>query len=239
MLKNIVIIGSAGALGNALTTQVSLSNPDAVIHAFSRKESLAELKNISTHVIDYGSEISIESAALLASEDGPIDLLIIATGILHDGEFTPEKSLKELSAEKLQYFFTANTILPAIVAKHFTPHLNKTERSIFAVLSARAGSISDNGMGGWYSYRASKAALNMIIKNVSIEVGRRNKKAIIVGLHPGTVDSNLSKPFKKNVPEGQLFTPDYSALKLLDVLFDLMPKDSGSFFAWDGEEIDP
>ena len=239
MLKNIVIIGSAGALGNALTTQVSLSNPDAVIHAFSRKESLAELKNISTHVIDYGSEISIESAALLASEDGPIDLLIIATGILHDGEFTPEKSLKELSAEKLQYFFTANTILPAIVAKHFTPHLNKTEQSIFAVLSARAGSISDNGMGGWYSYRASKAALNMIIKNVSIEVGRRNKKAIIVGLHPGTVDSNLSKPFKKNVPEGQLFTPDYSALKLLDVLFDLMPKDSGNFFAWDGEEIDP
>ena len=239
MLKNIVIIGSAGALGNALTTQVSLSNPDAVIHAFSRKESLAKLKNISTHVIDYGSEISIESAALLASEDGPIDLLIIATGILHDGEFTPEKSLKELSAEKLQYFFTANTILPAIVAKHFTPHLNKTEQSIFAVLSARAGSISDNGMGGWYSYRASKAALNMIIKNVSIEVGRRNKKAIIVGLHPGTVDSNLSKPFKKNVPEGQLFTPDYSALKLLDVLFDLMPKDSGNFFAWDGEEIDP
>jgi len=239
MLKNIVIIGSAGALGNALTTQVSLSNPDAVIHAFSRKESLAKIKNISTHVIDYGSEISIESAALLASEDGPIDLLIIATGILHDGEFTPEKSLKELSAEKLQYFFTANTILPAIVAKHFTPHLNKTEQSIFAVLSARAGSISDNGMGGWYSYRASKAALNMIIKNVSIEVGRRNKKAIIVGLHPGTVDSNLSKPFKKNVPEGQLFTPDYSALKLLDVLFDLMPKDSGNFFAWDGEEIDP
>ena len=239
MLKNIVIIGSAGALGNALTTQLSLSNPDAVIHAFSRKESLAKIRNISTHVINYASEISIESAALLASEDGPIDLLIIATGILHDGEFTPEKSLKELSAEKLQYFFTANTILPAIVAKHFTPHLNKTEQSIFAVLSARAGSISDNGMGGWYSYRASKAALNMIIKNVSIEVGRRNKKAIIVGLHPGTVDSNLSKPFKKNVPEGQLFTPDYSALKLLDVLFDLMPKDSGNFFAWDGEEIDP
>ena len=167
MLKNIVIIGSAGALGNALTTQVSLSNPDAVVHAFSRKESLAKIKNISTHVIDYGSEISIESAALLASEDGPIDLLIIATGILHDGEFTPEKSLKELSAEKLQYFFTANTILPAIVAKHFTPHLNKTEQSIFAVLSARAGSISDNGMGGWYSYRASKAALNMIIKSIN------------------------------------------------------------------------
>ena len=239
MLKNIVIIGSAGALGNALTTQVSLSNPDAVVHAFSRKESLAKIKNISTHVIDYGSEISIESAALLASEDGPIDLLIIATGILHDGEFTPEKSLKELSAEKLQHFFTANTILPALIAKHFTPYLNKTEQSVFAVLSARAGSISDNGLGGWYSYRASKAALNMIIKNVSIEVGRRNKKAVIVGLHPGTVDSNLTKPFKKNVPEGQLFTPDYSALKLLDVLFDLTPEDSGNFFAWDGEEIDP
>ena len=239
MLKNIVIIGSAGALGNALTTQISLSNPDAVIHAFSRKESLAKTQNISTHVMDYASETSIESAAILASQDGPIDLVIIATGILHDGELTPEKSLKDLSAEKLQYFFTANTILPAIVAKHFTPYLNKTEPSILAVLSARAGSISDNGLGGWYSYRASKAALNMIIKNVSIEVGRRNKKAIIVGLHPGTVDSHLTEPFKKNVPEGQLFTPEYSAIKLLEVLFDLTPKNSGNFFAWDGEEIDP
>ena len=113
------------------------------------------------------------------------------------------------------------------------------EESIFAALSARVGSISDNQLGGWYSYRASKAALNMIIKNIAIEISRVNKKAIIVGLHPGTVDSNLSKPFQGNVPYGKLFTPEYSTQKLVEVLKSLTSKQSGKCFAWDGKEILP
>jgi NAD(P)-dependent dehydrogenase (short-subunit alcohol dehydrogenase family) len=117
--------------------------------------------------------------------------------------------------------------------------LNKKKRSIFTALSARVGSISDNQLGGWYSYRASKSALNMILKNAAIETNRSNKKAIIVGLHPGTVESNLSDPFKKNVPEGKLFTPDYSAQKLLAVLSSLTIEQSGKCFAWDGKEIFP
>ena len=166
-------------------------------------------------------------------------MVIVATGILHDGELMPEKSQKELSAEKFHRLFEINTIVPALVAKHFIPKLNREKRSVFAALSARVGSISDNQLGGWYAYRASKAALNMIIKNAAIEISRRNKKAIIVGLHPGTVDSNLSKPFQGNVPDGKLFTPKYSVQKLLVILTTLTSKQSGKCFAWDGKEILP
>ena len=126
-----------------------------------------------------------------------------------------------------------------MIAKYFLPKLNREKRSIFAALSARVGSISDNQLGGWYSYRASKAALNMVIKNIAIEISRFNKKAIIVGLHPGTVDSNLSKPFQVNVPYGKLFTPEFSTQKLVEVLRSLTSKQSGKCFAWDGQEILP
>ena len=117
--------------------------------------------------------------------------------------------------------------------------MNKRNRSVFAPLSARVGSISDNRIGGWYSYRPSKSALNMIIKNVAIETSRRNEQAIIVGLHPGAVDSDLSKPFQANIPDKKLFTPDFSAKKLIEVLETQTPESSGKCFAWDGKEIDP
>lgn len=129
--------------------------------------------------------------------------------------------------------------MPALIAKHLLPKLNKDHPAIFAALSARVGSISDNQLGGWYAYRASKAALNMIIKNAAIEVGRRNRKAIVVGLHPGTVDSDLSKPFQGNVADGKLFTPEDSAQKLLEVLRSLGPEQTGKCFAWDGKEVLP
>lgn len=124
-----------------------------------------------------------------------------------------------------------------MVAKHFLPKLAKDQRAVFAALSARVGSISDNQLGGWYSYRASKAALNMIIKNLSIEMKMRYKQAIIVGLHPGTVDSRLSKPFQANVPAGKLFTADYAVAKMLEVINTLTPENSGKYYAWDGKEI--
>ena len=132
-----------------------------------------------------------------------------------------------------------NTIGPTLVGKYFIPFLRKDARSVFAFLSARVGSISDNKLGGWYSYRASKTALNQIIKNFSIEVKRSNINAIFVGLQPGTVKSYLSKPFEKNVKADKLFTPDYSAEKLLDVISNLTNENSGKVYAWDGEEIGP
>ncbi len=228
--QNIVVFGASGAIGNAFTILLSEKYPNANLFAFTRN---------GAYQIDYSNEDSLAEAAELAAKQQPVDLVIVANGILHDGDIMPEKSLRDLSAEKFHRVFEANTITPALVAKYFLPKLNVNKPSIFAALSARVGSISDNLLGGWYAYRASKAALNMIIKNASIEIKRKNKKAIIVGLHPGTVDSDLSKPFQHNVPKGRLFTPKYSARKLLEVLENLTPEETGKCFAWDGKEVLP
>ena len=239
MVQNIVVIGSSGSIGRAFVNQLANKYHDATIHAFSRHPSQDEIDNVLFHEIDYTDESSIEASAAIASDNGLIDMVIVATGILHEGDLMPEKSLRELSADKFQRLFEVNTVAPALIAKYFLPKLHKETRSIFAALSARVGSISDNQMGGWYAYRSSKAALNMIIKNAAIEVGRRNKNAIIVGLHPGTVDSDLSKPFQKNVADGKLFTPEFSAGKLIEVLDNLTVENSGHCFAWDGQEVEP
>ena len=239
MFHNIAIIGSGGAIGSAFVKQLANTHPLATIHTFSRAGTESPFSNVLAHQIDYENESSIKESARIASESAPLDLVIVTTGILHNDTNMPEKSLQELSAEKFRKLFEANSILPALIGKHFLPTLNKTTPSLFAVLSARVGSISDNRLGGWYAYRASKAALNMIIKNAAIETRRRNKQAIVVSLHPGTVDSDLSKPFQANVPEGKLFTPDFSAQKLLHVLENLNPEQSGKCFAWDGQEIEP
>jgi NAD(P)-dependent dehydrogenase (short-subunit alcohol dehydrogenase family) len=133
--------------------------------------------------------------------------------------------------------FRLNTIGPALVAKHFLPLLAKDRKSVFAAISARVGSIEDNHLGGWYAYRASKAALNMVIKTLSIELARRNTNALCVGLHPGTVDTPLSTPFQSGVPEAKLFSAARSARHLLTVLDNLTPENSGCLYAWDGSQI--
>ncbi|MBS0185891.1 MAG: SDR family NAD(P)-dependent oxidoreductase [Proteobacteria bacterium] len=229
-LKNIAVIGSSGGIGKAFVEVLYQKYPRANLYAFSRK---------GPYEIDYSKEDSIAESANIASKTGPFDLVIVTNGILHNQDIMPEKSIKELSREKFQTIFEVNTIAPALIAKYFLPHLNRDKTSVFAVLSARVGSISDNELGGWYAYRASKAALNMIIKNAAIEIGRRNKNAIAVGLHPGTVDTNLSRPFHKNIPKEQLFTPHQSVEKLLQVIVSLTPDKSGKCFAWDGKEIFP
>lgn len=239
MIENVAIIGSSGALGHAFTKQIATQYPKANIHAFSRTDVKPIAENIKHHIIDYNSESSIAQAAADASTEFPLDVVIVTTGILHDGETYPEKSLKEISEKNFKHLFEVNTIIPALIAKHFIPKLHKSRRSLFAALSARVGSISDNQLGGWYAYRASKAALNMIIKNLAIETHRSNQHAIIITLHPGTVDSPLSKPFQKNVPKEKLFTPEYSVSKMIQVLASLTTQDSGKCFAWDGEEIKP
>lgn len=228
--KNIVVIGASGAIGKAFIALFQTQYPNAEVRGFSRN---------GPNFLDYKSEASIKQASEIASQNQPIDLVVVTTGILHDNEILPEKSLKDLSAEKFHHIFEANLITPALIAKYFLCKLNKESTSIFAVLSARVGSISDNHLGGWYSYRASKAALNMVVKNAAIEIARNNKQAIIVGLHPGTVDSNLSKPFQKNIPKEKLFTAKYAVKKMQAVLENLSTEKTGKCFAWDGEEILP
>lgn len=240
-MKNIAILGASGALGNAITHHLSAKFSDATIHAFSRTPlSFQDKNNISFHQIeDYCNETSLADAVSIAAEKEPLDLIFVALGLLHDGDLQPEKSLRDLSADNFQRIFEANMIAPALIAKHFLPKISRTNKAIFAALSARVGSISDNRLGGWYAYRASKAALNMILKNAALETARRNKNAVILGLHPGTVDSGLSKPFQSHVPTGKLFTPEYSAEKMTYVMLNRTAIDSGKCFDWDNKEIMP
>lgn len=239
-MKNIVIFGASGGIGKAFTSLIAKNYPAAQIFAFSQNPVSFVENNILTEIIDYTSEDSIESALnVIRQYTSVIDLVFVANGILYDQNFMPEKSLNHLSREQFMKVFEINTIFPALVAKYFVPYLNKNNISIFAALSARVGSISDNLLGGWYSYRISKSALNMVIRNISIEIKRKNKNAIIVGLHPGTVDTNLSKPFLKTIEPSKLFTPEYSSKCLLHVIENLQIENSGKCFAWDGKEILP
>ena len=238
-MKTIAIIGSSGALGSAFTERLSELNPNATVHAFSRQKPHIQLRGVNYHCMDYQKEDAIEAAAASATSGEPLDMVIVATGLLHEENMRPEKSLRELSARKFQRLFEVNTVIPALIAKHFLPRLNTDTTSFFGFLSARAGSISDNQMGGWYAYRAAKAALNMVIKNAAIEISRRNKKAVIVGLYPGMVDSELSKPFQRGVPAEKIFSPSFAAQNLVSVMASLTPEQSGRFFDWDGQEVLP
>ncbi|UWQ40872.1 SDR family NAD(P)-dependent oxidoreductase [Leisingera aquaemixtae] len=238
-MRNIVVSGGSGAIGSAFVGELARKYPQARIHSLSRSPDARVPEGVHRLQVDCLDEDSLQAAAEQAGKAGAVDLMILAGGILHQGDMMPEKSLRELSAEKLLALFTANTIAPALTAKHFLPLLPRDRRGVFAALSARVGSISDNHLGGWYSYRASKAALNMIIRNAAIEIRRRNPQAIAAGLHPGTVESGLSQPFLRNVAPEKRFSPQYAVSRMLDVIAALTPDDSGQCFAWDGSLIDP
>lgn len=238
-MQNISIIGASGAIGNALLRKLSDDYPSASLHSFSRNNINVDIPNLQHHCIHFDDETSIKNAANIASSQAPIDLAIIATGVLHTEEIKPEKALRELSAINLEYLFKVNTIYPAVIAKHFIPRMNSANNGVFAVLSARAGSIADNEMGGWYAYRASKAALNMLIKNISIESSRKQKGSIVVSLDPGVVDSKLSRPFHAFLPEGKLLSPETSAEKLIALIQGLTSNETGKLLTIEGEEVAP
>ena len=240
MKKTVAIIGSSGAIGNAVAEILLDDDGVEAIYRFSRNDSNENSDRVKNLYIDIEDEESIKDCIKNLSKDIKFDLVFVATGILHnDNDIFPEKSIRDISKSKLEKVLLVNTIGPALVGKYFIPYLRKDSKSIFAFLSARVGSISDNKLGGWYSYRASKTALNQIIKNFSIEVRRSNPNAIFIGLQPGTVKSFLSKPFEKNVRPENLFTPEYSATKMLEVIDNLSLEDTGKIYAWDGEEIQP
>ncbi|MCR9194310.1 MAG: SDR family NAD(P)-dependent oxidoreductase [Hyphomonas sp.] len=233
-----VIIGATGGIGRALTDALADRSDVTQIYALSRSRvDLAHPKVIAGQ-IDILEEESVAAAAASAATSAPLDLVIVATGILSDGpDLQPEKSYRHQSRAAFERVFAVNTIGPALIAKHFLPVMPRQGRAVFAVLSARVGSISDNRLGGWHAYRASKVALNMLIRNYAIEQARRNPDFIAASLHPGTVDTDLSAPFQSNVPDTQLFTPQTSAAHLLSVIDGLTPSNSGKAFDWAGEEI--
>ena len=219
-----VVIGTSGGIGAAMADRLEGDPRFAVVHRLSRSGTGFDLED----------EPSIAQAAAQVAK-GPVPTLVfVATGVLHHGH-EPERSYRAMTAEHLLRDYSVNAVGPALVAKHFVPLLPRDRRAVFAALSARVGSIGDNRLGGWHSYRASKAALNMILRNLAIELGRTHREAVVAGLHPGTVDTALSTPFQKGVPD--LFTPARSAAAMLAVLDGLTPDDSGGVFAWDGARV--
>lgn len=226
-----MVVGSGGGLGSAFVKLLEQSPSFGSVIQLSRSNSGAD------H-IDLLDEDSIAAAAERVRAGGAPALIVVATGLLHDdADLQPEKHWGAIRPESMQRSMAINAIGPALVAKHFLPLLPRRQRSVMAILSARVGSISDNRLGGWVSYRASKAALNMIIKTLSIELKRRNPDGILVGLHPGTVDTALSRPFQGNVPEGKLFSAPEAAGHLLSVIDQVEPDQSGMVMAWDGTEV--
>ena len=226
-----VVIGATGGIGQALTAQLRTDARFAHTLALSRQAA-----GPFSIAIDITDEASVEAAArAVAAFDVPLRLVMLATGFLHGQGHTPEKALRQLNAAHLQHAFAVNVIGPALVMKHFLPLLAPQGKSAFAALSARVGSIADNSLGGWYSYRTCKAALNQMLHTAAIELKRSRPHALCVALHPGTVDTGLSSPFAKTGLDVQ--TPTQSALRLLAVLDDLSADASGGFFDQTGRVV--
>jgi NAD(P)-dependent dehydrogenase (short-subunit alcohol dehydrogenase family) len=225
-----MIFGARGGIGAALADALEQDPNYAQVIRLHRE---------SNPLLDIMDEASIAAAAAaLAGTYPPISMVIVATGVLHSTQKGPEKSLRELDPDWMMENFRINAVGPALVAKHFLPIMAKQGPICFAALSARVGSISDNRLGGWHSYRASKSALNMFIRNIAIEWQRKNPQSIVVGLHPGTVETALSAPFKGN-PAHERFTPARAAGQMLNVLHGLKPEQSGQIFAYDGSLVAP
>ncbi len=225
-----LVFGAGGGIGAAFAAELGAHPRVAAVHAAARSAA-------PPWAFDLKDEASIEAVAKAAAAGGPLDLVLVATGALHGPALRPEKTWRSLDAAALAEAFAINATGPALIAKHTLGLLRRDAKSAFACLSARVGSIEDNRLGGWHAYRASKAALNMLVRTCAVELRQRNPVALCVALHPGTVDTRLSQPFQAGVDPDKLFTPARSARALLGVLDRLSPADSGRLFAWDGQPI--
>jgi NAD(P)-dependent dehydrogenase (short-subunit alcohol dehydrogenase family) len=234
--RRAVIVGASGGIGGALVEALAAAGCE--VHALSRRGSPCAAAR-SSGIVDLSDEASIAAAAARIGSAGEIDLVVVASGLLHGPEGAPEKSFRSLSAPTLAAYFAVNATGPALVAKHFLPLLPRRGRAVFAALSARVGSIGDNRLGGWYGYRASKAALNMVIRTLAIEVARTRPEAVCLALHPGTVDTALSAPFQRGLSAEQLFTPKVAAAQLIAVMSGAGPDDSGFCLDWAGQRVPP
>lgn len=246
--SNALVVGAGGAIGSAFVRRLANQVGVGRVYAASRQPDSAVMKALvgegGDRVVPLFVELtdpdSIEAmAARIESETPTLHLLINAFGILHDepAGIRPEKRLEDLSAAGLMRNYQINAMAPALIARYCLTLLNHKERAVFASLSARVGSISDNALGGWYAYRMSKAAQNMFTRGMAVECARRARRVICLALHPGTTDSALSAPFQSRVPSGKLFSPDFVAERLLHHIDQAQPEDSGRFIAWDGAPI--
>jgi NAD(P)-dependent dehydrogenase (short-subunit alcohol dehydrogenase family) len=234
-----LVIGAGKGIGLEFVRQLLANNQIQQLYATYRDPlcPLLQINDPRLHclAVDITNEAQIaQAAATIQATEGKLHYAINCVGILHTDTIQPEKSLRHLETDRLLQYFQVNSIGSALWAKHLQPLFKHSDQSILASISAKVGSIGDNELGGWYGYRASKAALNMLMRNVAIEYKRTCPQAIVVLLHPGTTDTDLSKPFQNNVPPGKLFTAEHTTSQLLAVINQLKSTDSGKFFNWDG-----
>ena len=240
-----LIQGASRGIGLGLVEALLADDSMKTVIATCREPSAAaalqalECDRLSIRALDVTNPVVIAGLAeALECEGTRLSLVINAAGVLHGEGFAPEKKLEDLDMHALQRVFSVNTFGPALMLKALRPLMAREGKAVFAAISARVGSIADNRLGGWYAYRASKGALNQIIKTAGIEFSRRNRNAIAAALHPGTTDTALSEPFQANVPDEKLFSVGQTCQYLLSVIDDLTGDDNGGFFAWDGKSIE-
>lgn len=233
MTQSVLIIGGGSGIGLALAKHYRTSG--ATVTIISRKPATQPQ---DTHWLQDNLSSESNSADIIARAlmQQP-DTIFICNGVLHDASAMPEKTIRQLDTDILAARFASNVQVPARYLKLLFSYLCKQPQVKLLALSAKVGSIGDNALGGWYSYRISKAALNMLIKNFSIEVGRLNKTAAIVSIHPGTTDTELSAPFQQNLPAGQLQSPAATAKRLASVAAELTAEQTGFLLNWDGSSL--
>jgi len=233
--QHILIIGGSGGIGTAMTSELLARFPQAQIAAtYHRGQPQVEHARLNWQALDLRGSAAIDS---WASDFKRVDWIVNAAGYLHGSHGGPEKSIRALDPEFLLENIRLNTLPTLLLAKSFSAALKQSPAPLLATVSARVGSIEDNRLGGWYSYRVSKAALNMALKTLSIEWKHSHRRGCVAALHPGTNDTALSKPFQANVAADDLFDPTYTASMFADLLSRLGPADSGKFWAWNGETL--
>jgi NAD(P)-dependent dehydrogenase (short-subunit alcohol dehydrogenase family) len=242
---NVLVVGANRGIGLGF---VRMLQGDRIgkVYATYRNLASAELttlqeqypQRLSLISMDITDELQIvQGIAQIQHQVNKLHLVLYCVGFLHEGSIQPEKSLQQIHAEHLLRYFQVNSIGAVLIAKHVLPLLKHGDRSVFASISAKVGSIGDNHLGGWYGYRASKAALNMFVRTTAIEYSRKSPRTLVVMLHPGTTDTRLSQPFQQNVRPEKLFSVERSVTQLLKVIEALQPNDSGQFFSWDGSRL--
>ena len=231
-----VVVGAGGGIGRAVAEALCLRGADAV-HTISRHDSFSGTAHTQHWQTDHSPESMARVAEAIDGSPGTLERLVICLGVLQGSGIRPERALRQLDSEAASHVFEVNTILPMQWLASFQGALKNAARPRIAVLSARVGSIADNRLGGWYSYRASKAALNMMLQCASIEFARLNKAAQLMAYHPGTVDTPLSEPFQRGVAPDKLFTPEFTATRLLQLLDDVSSTGTLAYVDWDGKTI--